>query len=85
MMPRCDTVAVSPEQVYRVLQEAGSCTMESDTNPRKGRRLRSSAEAAIEHWHIDICYVNIQGTCLLLCSVLDGYSRIWWLGDPLNP
>ena len=28
-----------------------------------------------EHWHIDVSYINIQGTFYYLCAILDGYRR----------
>ena len=31
--------------------------------------------AAHQHWHIDVCYINISGTFYYLCSILDGCSR----------
>ncbi|HSV98847.1 MAG TPA: IS3 family transposase [Sedimentisphaerales bacterium] len=45
-----------------------------NTNPRKGRGFEQPVKPH-EHWHIDISYLNIQGTFYYLCSVLDGYSR----------
>ncbi len=75
MMLDADTVAVSPSTVYRVLQEAGVLhRWNPNTNPRKGRGFAQPLKPH-EHWHIDISYVNIQGTFYYLCSVLDGYSR----------
>lgn len=75
MMLDADTVAVSPSTVYRVLQEAGVLhRWNTNTNPRKGRGFEQPLRPH-EHWHIDISYVNIQGTFYYLCSVLDGFSR----------
>ncbi len=47
-----------------------------DLNPnsRKGRGFEPPVKPH-EHWHIDISYLNIQGTFYDLCCVLDGYSR----------
>jgi putative transposase len=28
-----------------------------------------------EHWHVDVCYINVSGTFYYLTSVLDGCSR----------
>jgi len=28
-----------------------------------------------KHWHVDVSYINIDGTFYFLTSVLDGYSR----------
>jgi transposase InsO family protein len=75
MMLDAGSVAVSPSTVYRVLQEAGVLSRwHPNTNPRKGRGFEQPLQPH-EHWHIDISYVNIQGTFYYLCSVLDGYSR----------
>jgi len=75
MMLDADTVAVSPSTVYRVLQDAGVLhRWNPNTNPRKGRGFEQPRKPH-EHWHIDISYVNLQGTFYYLCSVLDGYSR----------
>jgi putative transposase len=75
MMLDADTVAVSPSTVYRLLQEAGVLRRwNPNTNPRKGQGFEQPL-GPHEHWHIDISYVNIQGTFYYLCSVLDGYSR----------
>jgi putative transposase len=75
MMLDADTVAVSPSTVYRLLQEAGVLRRwNPKTNDRKGQGFEQPL-GPHEHWHIDISYVNIQGTFYYLCSVLDGYSR----------
>lgn len=75
MMLDAGSVAVSPSTVYRVLQEAGVLRRwNRNTNPRKGRGFEQPLQPH-EHWHIDISYVNIQGTFYYLCSVLDGFSR----------
>jgi transposase InsO family protein len=75
MMLDAGTVAVSPSTVYRVLQDAG-VLRRWNQNPtsRKGQGFTPPRQPH-EHWHIDISYVNIQGTFYYLCSVLDGYSR----------
>ncbi len=75
MMLDADTVAVSPSTVYRVLQDAGVLRRWSpNTKGRKGRGFQQPI-GPHEHWHIDISYVNLQGTFYYLCSVLDGFSR----------
>jgi putative transposase len=75
MMLDGDQVAVSPSTVYRVLQEAGVLRRwNPNTNSRKGRGFEQPRKPH-EHWHIDISYINIQGTFYYLCSVLDGFSR----------
>lgn len=75
MMLDADTVAVSPSTVYRVLKDAGVLQRwNPNQSSRKGQGFEQPLHAH-EHWHIDISYVNIQGTFYYLCSVLDGYSR----------
>jgi transposase InsO family protein len=70
-----DIVAVSPRTVYRLLQEAGVLHRGNpNTKGRKGQGFEQPL-GPHEHWHIDLSYVNIQGTFYYLCSVLDGYSR----------
>ncbi|MCX5643638.1 MAG: IS3 family transposase [Phycisphaerae bacterium] len=75
MMLDADTVAVSPSTVYRVLQDAGVLhRWNRDHTSSKGQGFQQPVRPH-EHWHIDISYINIQGTFYYLCSVLDGYSR----------
>jgi putative transposase len=75
MMLDADTVAVSPSTVYRVLQDAGVLhRWNRDHTSSKGQGFAQPVKPH-EHWHIDISYINIQGTFYYLCSVLDGYSR----------
>ena len=75
MMLDADTVAVSPSTVYRVLQDAGVLRRwNRDHTSSKGQGFAQPVKPH-EHWHIDISYINIQGTFYYLCSVLDGYSR----------
>lgn len=75
MMLDADTVAVSPSTVYRVLQDAGVLhRWNRDHTSSKGRGFQQPLQPH-EHWHIDISYINIQGTFYYLCSVLDGFSR----------
>lgn len=74
MMLDDDVVAVSPASVYRVLKAAQRLDRKWNTPSQKGtgfvQPLRSH-----EHWHIDVCYINVQGTFYFLLSVLDGMSR----------
>ncbi|MEN6335456.1 MAG: IS3 family transposase [Phycisphaerales bacterium] len=75
MMLDADRLAVSPATVYRVLKDAGVLRRwNPNTHSRKGRGFEQPL-APHEHWHIDISYLNIQGTFYYLCSILDGYSR----------
>jgi len=75
MMLDADKVAVSPSTVYRVLKDAGVLhRWNRNHTSRKGQGFTQPIRPH-EHWHIDISYVNLQGTFYYLCSVLDGYSR----------
>jgi len=75
MMLDADTVAVSPSTVYRVLQDAGVLhRWNRDHTSSKGQGFAQPVKPH-EHWHIDISYINIQGTFYYLCSILDGFSR----------
>ena len=75
LMLDADTVAVSPSTVYRVLQDAGVLhRWNRNHTSSKGQGFVQPVKPQ-EHWHIDISYINIQGTFYYLCSVLDGYSR----------
>jgi len=73
MMIDADVVYVSPSTVYRVLKEAG-LTKRGGKPSKKGTGFDQPAKPH-EHWHIDISYINIQGTFYYLCGVLDGMSR----------
>jgi transposase InsO family protein len=68
-------VAVSPSAVYRILKKAG---LLNKWNTSK-RNLKASGfiqpDYPHKHWHVDIKYLNFNGTFLFLISVLDGYSR----------
>jgi len=74
MMLDDDVVAASPSSVYRVLKKADLIQSWSKSPSRKGKGFDQPLRPH-EHWHIDICYVNITGTFYYLCSILDGYSR----------
>ncbi len=74
MMLDADIVAASPSTVYRVLKGAGFLNRWAKKKSRKGTGF-IGPNAPHEHWHIDISYLNIQGTFYYLCSILDGYSR----------
>jgi transposase InsO family protein len=74
MMLDGDIVAVSPSSVYRVLLEAGVMRKWDRKASKKGTGFIQPIKAH-EHWHIDISYININGTFYYLCSVLDGCSR----------
>ena len=74
MMLDADVVAVSPATVYRVLTAAGRLDRWQPKPSRKGTGFVPPL-APHEHWHMDITYVNLAGTCYYLCGVLDGFSR----------
>ena len=74
MMLDADVVAVSPSSSYRVLKAAG-CLQKWNRKPsKKGTGFHQPLKPH-EHWHIDVCYINICGTFYYLCAILDGYSR----------
>lgn len=74
MMIDQDKVAASPATVYRVLKQAGLTGRNGLVKSRKGDGF-DQPEKPHQHWHIDVSYINIQGTFYYLCSVLDGCSR----------
>jgi len=74
MMLDADVVAVSPSSVYRVLKAAAVLRKWGKTISKKGQGF-NQPQAAHQHWHIDIAYINIYGTFYYLCTLLDGYSR----------
>ena len=74
MMLDDDVVAVSPSSVYRVLKTAGRLDRKWLKPSKKGTGFVQPL-AAHAHWHVDISYLNVDGTFYYLTSVLDGYSR----------
>jgi transposase InsO family protein len=74
MMLDANVVAVSPSSVYRVLKQAGLLQSWSRKPSKKGTGFHQP-EAPHQHWHVDIAYLNVGGTFVFLCSVLDGFSR----------
>ncbi len=74
MMLDEDIVAVSPSSVYRVLVEAGVMRKWERKSSKRGTGFVQPLKPH-EHWHIDVSYINIQGTFYYLCAILDGYSR----------
>lgn len=74
MMLDADLVAVSPSSTYRVLKVAGLLRRWNRKVSKKGTGFRQPTRPH-EHWHIDVCYINICGTFYYLCAILDGYSR----------
>ncbi len=74
MMLDEEIVAVSPSSVYRVLKEAGLLRKWNRKSSCKGQGFSQPGKPH-EHWHVDVCYINICGTFYYLCSIIDGYSR----------
>ena len=74
MMLDDDVVAVSPASVYRVLKQAGRLDGRWQKPSKKGTGFVQPLRPH-EHWHIDISYINVEGTFYFLSSLLDGYSR----------
>jgi len=74
MMLDDDVVAVSPTTAYRVLKSAGRLDRKWQKPSKKGTGFVQPLKAH-EHWHIDVTYINVQGTFYFLLSVLDGMSR----------
>jgi transposase InsO family protein len=74
MMLDDDVVAVSPASVYRVLKAAGRLDRHFQSPSKKGTGFVQPLEAH-QHWHVDVSYINVDGTFYYLTSVLDGMSR----------
>jgi putative transposase len=69
-----DIVAVSPSSTWRVLAQAGLLQKWNRKKSLKGTGFVQPLRP-LEHWHIDVSYLNICGTFYYLCSILDGCSR----------
>ena len=74
MMLDRSIVAVSPVSVWRVLHQAGRLSRWNGKPFKKGTGFQPPRQPH-EHWHADVCYLNLAGTFYYLCSLLDGYSR----------
>jgi putative transposase len=74
MMLDADIVAVSPSSVYRVLRGAGLIKRHNSKPSLKGKGFHQPLRVH-EHWHVDVSFINVAGTFLSVCSLLDGYSR----------
>ncbi len=67
--------AVHPSSVYRILKKAGLLNKwNTNKTSLKGTGFKQP-DYPHKHWHVDIKYLNFNGTFLFLISVLDGYSR----------
>lgn len=75
MMLDENVVAVSPSSVYRVLKRAGLLNKWNKVKKSSKGHGFDQPEKPHEHWHIDIKYVNFNGTFLFLIDIIDGYSR----------
>ncbi|MDX1969291.1 MAG: IS3 family transposase [Planctomycetaceae bacterium] len=86
MMLDDDVVAVSPASVYRVLKGAGRLDRRWNAPSKKGTGFVQPLKPH-EHWHVDVSYINLQGTFYFLTSVLDGLSRFivhWELRESMK-
>lgn len=86
MMLDDDVVAVSPATVYRVLKAAGRLDRRTFSPSKKGAGF-VQPDKPHQHWHVDVSYINIDGTFYYLTSVLDGASRFivhWELRESMT-
>jgi putative transposase len=86
MMLDDDVVAVSPASVYRVLKAARRLDRKWQKSSKKGTGFVQPLKPH-EHWHVDISYINVQGTFYYLTSILDGASRFlvhWELRESMT-
>ena len=86
MMLDEDVVAASPATVYRVLKANRRLDRHKFSPSKKGTGFVQPLKPH-EHWHIDVSYINVEGTFYDLTSVLDGCSRAilhWELSSPLK-
>lgn len=86
MMLDDDVVAVSPATVYRVLKAAGRLDRRTFSPSKKGTGF-VQPEKPHQHWHVDVSYINVEGTFYYLISVLDGASRFivhWELRESMT-
>lgn len=74
MMLDEDVAACSPATVYRVLKANRRLDRNKFSPSKKGTGFVQPLKPH-EHWHIDVSYINIEGTFYYLMSVLDGCSR----------
>ena len=63
-----------PIRTYRVLKGAGLLDCSTSKPSFKGTGFMQPLKPH-EHWHIDVCYINIYGNFFYLCALLDGCSR----------
>ncbi|MCP4270130.1 MAG: IS3 family transposase [Candidatus Brocadiaceae bacterium] len=86
MMIDDDIVALSPSTVYRTLKDAGVIGKSANKKSKKGTGFNQPS-APHKHWHIDICYININGTFYYMFTIIDGFSRFiphWEIHDSMT-
>ena len=75
MMIDANVAFASPATVWRILSREGLLKrFPHDPTAKKGEGFEQPL-APHQHWHVDISYINIQGTFYYLCAVIDGASR----------
>lgn len=68
--------AVSPSSVYRILKKAGLLNKwNSNKRILKGTGFKQP-DYLHKQWHVDMKYLNFNGTIISLISVIDGYRRL---------
>lgn len=60
--------------MYRVLSNAELLGRNKVKPSKKGTGFNQPS-LPHKHWHIDICYINIDGTFYYMCTIIDGYSQ----------
>ena len=71
MMLDHDVVAVSPASVWPVLKQAGLLSRWKPKPSRKGTGFEQPLQPH-QHWHVDVSYINLSGTSLLLMQRAGG-------------
>ena len=74
MMLDADIVAASPTSVWRALRQAEFLSRWNGKPSKKGTAFEPQ-QAAHQHRHIDVSYINMGGPLYCLCSIPDGCSR----------
>lgn len=70
-----DIAYLYPSTVYRILFRAGLSSKWTSPPGEPRKRGFEQPTGIHEHWHIDIAYINFNGSFVYLISILDGYSR----------
>jgi hypothetical protein len=79
MMLDAEVVAVSPASVCRILKHAGLLARWRGKLSRKGSGFEQPPQP-LQHWHIDVSYINLSGTFYYLCTLLSQLAK-----DPTQP